>query len=343
MGGSAQVREPPPAWLRAWFEAPGRPLWLVGLALAGVGTLLFGFQELLLDRHRLATRDANVLDNARVAVTHVVITAYLLTAYVYAERTTQQSIRTLLPRIDPGHTEALLGRSPGARAALALAIPFGLGAFLLVTTRISPGVISLWPADWTPEEAWHRVLGCAIGILAIRLSTLLVVESRRLSAAARAIRHLDLLGDEAIPPFARAGLTYALLVIGTVAAFALFLVDLRYLPLVGIVLASTLVVAVVALLLPLRGIRARIIQAKGDELRWCHEQMRERRARLASGAGDEAASLSELVAWEARIREVREWPLDASAFKRFGLYLLLPLGSWAGGALVERGIDALLD
>jgi len=40
---------------------------------------------------------------------------------------------------------------------------------------------------------------------------------------------------------------------------------------------------------------------------------------------------------------VREWPFDASTLVRFGLYLLIPLGSWAGGAFVERVIDALLE
>ena len=112
---------------------------------------------------------------------------------------------------------------------------------------------------------------------------------------------------------------------------------------------ATLVVAVVALLLPLRGIRARIIDAKRQELRWCRQQMQERRARLpdashgSHGADSDAPRLDELVAWERRIQEVREWPLDAPTSRRFVLYLLLPLGSWAGGALVERGIDALLD
>ena len=39
---------------------------------------------------------------------------------------------------------------------------------------------------------------------------------------------------------------------------------------------------------------------------------------------------------------MREWPFDASTLARFGLYLLIPLGSWAGGALVERLINAIL-
>ena len=36
------------------------------------------------------------------------------------------------------------------------------------------------------------------------------------------------------------------------------------------------------------------------------------------------------------------WPADSATFGRFSLYLLIPLGSWAGGAIVERFVDSLL-
>jgi hypothetical protein len=36
------------------------------------------------------------------------------------------------------------------------------------------------------------------------------------------------------------------------------------------------------------------------------------------------------------------WPFDAPIRLRFTLFLLLPLGSWLGGALVERAVDTLL-
>lgn len=49
--------------------------------------------------------------------------------------------------------------------------------------------------------------------------------------------------------------------------------------------------------------------------------------------------LAVLLALEARVESVREWPLDLSTVVRFAFYLALPLGSWLGGALVERGLD----
>jgi len=342
MASTAPAAPVATGWLRRLFELPGCSVWLVGAALALGGVLLFALQELLLGRFRLLT-DPGVLDNMRVSATHVVITAYLLTAYVHAQRTTEQSIDALRPCLDPGRAQDRLAPTRGERATLELSTLVGILVFLVVTTRVSPGEVYLTPARWDPEVAWHRVFGLTMGILTLRLSTLIVLESGRLSALASAIARLDLLDRAATSPFARQGLSYALLVIGVVSAYALFLVDLRYLPLVGIVFVGTLGVAATALLLPLRGIRQRIIEAKREELAWCREQMRGRRARLAGNAGAEGAPLDELVAWEARIEAVREWPLDASTFQRFALYLLLPLGSWAGGALVERAIDALLD
>jgi hypothetical protein len=100
-------------------------------------------------------------------------------------------------------------------------------------------------------------------------------------------------------------------------------------------------VGVLALLLPLRGVRARIRETKRVELAWLRERLRGARRGLASGSAHED-DLRDLLAWEGRVMAVSEWPLDASTFTRFSLYLLIPLGSWAGGALVERVIDALL-
>lgn len=55
-----------------------------------------------------------------------------------------------------------------------------------------------------------------------------------------------------------------------------------------------------------------------------------------------ASRLAALIALERRLERVREWPLDLSTVVRFGLYLALPLGSWLGGALVEKAVDVLM-
>ena len=53
--------------------------------------------------------------------------------------------------------------------------------------------------------------------------------------------------------------------------------------------------------------------------------------------------LPALLAWEARVESIREWPFDTPTLVRFALFLLIPLGSWLGGAVVERVVDLVLD
>jgi hypothetical protein len=50
-----------------------------------------------------------------------------------------------------------------------------------------------------------------------------------------------------------------------------------------------------------------------------------------------------LLAFEKRIESVREWPFDAPTLTRFFLYVAIPLGSWIGGALIERLLGTVLD
>ena len=59
-------------------------------------------------------------------------------------------------------------------------------------------------------------------------------------------------------------------------------------------------------------------------------------------ANADSITVAELVAYEERTERVREWPFDAPTLFRFALYLLIPLGSWLGGAVMERLVDRLL-
>jgi hypothetical protein len=98
-------------------------------------------------------------------------------------------------------------------------------------------------------------------------------------------------------------------------------------------------------LLPVWGIH-RAIQA---------EKRREQNRVLAAIAGDSAALEASPLAAHAsvlkgialldyleKVDRVREWPFDASALRRFGLYLLIPPLGWIGGALVERVLERVL-
>ena len=49
------------------------------------------------------------------------------------------------------------------------------------------------------------------------------------------------------------------------------------------------------------------------------------------------------MAYRGVVENAGSWPLDSSVLFRFALYLLIPLGSWLGGAIVERGLDSFLN
>ncbi len=52
--------------------------------------------------------------------------------------------------------------------------------------------------------------------------------------------------------------------------------------------------------------------------------------------------LADLIAYHQLIDRTREWPIDAANLLKFFMYLLIGLGSWLGGALVERFLDSRL-
>ena len=142
-------------------------------------------------------------------------------------------------------------------------------------------------------------------------------------------------------PLIRQGLTNALLVFGMVSVLSLLGVESRYWPaLVGFWISFT-VLAWIGLMLPLRGIRRKFKATKNQELEWCRKSLKASRDALKSGSGD-GLSIADTLAYQSLIESQRNLPFDNSILVRFSLYLLIPLGSWLGGAFVERGVDLIL-
>ena len=331
----------PRSWTRRLFERTRLPTFGAGLALLLL--LLGGFttQELILGRFALARESIVIAEDMWIAIVHVVIAAYLVTACVYCEQTRDTTLEELRPLLDEAGAEGALARAAGERRILLGAGLVGILLAFLISIYLAPEA-NYDPKSFNPENIWHRVLGLVLGFWITRLLLFITIESGRVSQLAGSLREIDLLDLGELRVFARQGLTSALLVIGSVSVFALFLVDLRYVGMVALLLVVASTVGTLALLLPLRGVRERIRAAKQQELAWCRDRMRRARDGLASGDGEDNGKLDELVAWEARIASVNEWAIDASTFVRFALYLLIPLGSWAGGALVERLVDTVL-
>jgi hypothetical protein len=110
--------------------------------------------------------------------------------------------------------------------------------------------------------------------------------------------------------------------------------------------ALVLATGTVALLLPVRGVRERIRETKNAELARIHAAIRGETNALGESViarRAETVDLADLLAYRAHVQSVHEWPFDAPTMLRFALYLAIPIGSWLGGAMVERLLGAALD
>jgi len=334
---------------RVYASVPLSPA-VVGVAIAGVLVLAFGVSEVAFGRH-LLLRDveypfaALLLSEARIAVVHCLLAVYLPTAYVYLLQSYRSTLGQLRGDLDCSDSEVADLRARIGRygpVALGLAGLVGVGVVLLITRGTTPAHVNPW--DWSAqlqETRWHRVLTPWIGWWAAIFLLAGAVESLRLRRLATRVPRIDLLDLRSLWPFTRQALLNALLTAGLVAIGLLILVDTGFWDTVltyWIVMSAAITLLLVLSLLPLHRL---IRDAKRRELDWCRDALIRERTTLREG-GAELSRIEEVVAYRGVVEGVSAWPADSSTLVRFSLYLLIPLGSWAGGAVVERFVDSLL-
>jgi hypothetical protein len=330
--------------LEPWTQGPTWSPWRLSLAIAAVLAALFLALEAALGRLPLVVGDGHVRGDFRVALVLIAVVAYLPGALARLAQGAHATIDALVPvlRATPAEQAALredAGRfDPGALRRAGLA---GVAAMVALPFFTNLTLDAWTPWKLPPEALAHRALLPGVGWLAGRFFYALVVESRRLARIGRTRVAIDLLDLRPLAPIPRQGLRHALLGAGLFAIVALALVDVGIAPHLLQVLALALVAnatfAAAALLLPARGLRDAILAVKRAELATTDADLRRARA----GAPG-ARPLADVLAWRAFVEAVPEWPFDAPTVGRFLLYLAIPLGSWLGGALVERVVDALL-
>lgn len=156
---------------------------------------------------------------------------------------------------------------------------------------------------------------------------------------------IDLLNLNELALFARRGLRSALTWVLFSCLFSLFWFGgnaaQANLPL----LVLTLTMASAAFALPVTAVRNNVLTVKRAELERLGEEIRGERERAfapPSRQSNPSPRLANLIAYYRLIESAREWPTDAANLLRFLLYMLLGLGSWLGGAVVERALDNAL-
>ena len=328
-----------PWTLRAYDALPGNPISIGAVLAIGLLTAFF------VGRAVFGGAENPAPGELRVAVTQILIAAYCATAYTYVLMTARRTTRELSLAVPdlPNH-RAIIDRA-GKHAKWILPLVGAVSYLIIgigVTNATTLDATSPWYwQGWSYDVFWHRVTTVAFVYWIGCFNYVIVVESARLSRMSARIVTLDLLNMRPYQPLIRQGLTNALLVFGMVSVLSLLGVESRYWPaLIGFWISFT-VLAWIGLMLPLRGIRSKFKHAKNQELEWCRVNLKVSRDALKSGSG-EGLSIADTLAYQSMIENQRNWPFDNSILVRFLLYLLIPLGSWLGGALVDRGVDLIL-
>ena len=196
---------------------------------------------------------------------------------------------------------------------------------------------------WSAENAFVWIVGMWVGWSFGRFVHASLGQARRFSELAAALERIDLFDPGALAPFARQGLRSAFLWLVLVSFFSLNAVDLAWFALTAAVAVGG---AVAALMLPVRGVHLRLRATKHAELERVNAALRGVPDALTGSPIAERSGglgLADLLAYRSFVEGVREWPFDSPTLLRFALILALPLGSWLGGALVERLLTAALD
>jgi len=279
-------------------------------------------------------------------VTLALVLAYATAASWLSVHWTAEDLEALRPIADVDDvTWSVWARRlhrPGRRP---LALAAAIGALCGVGVALVPdSTAGNAPVHWIGHVIWAWLLNPLLFAVLGMLTQLSRAGTKIFDTVGRRVRVR--LGDPAaLAPFARTGLRRALLwLLGS--ALAVLLLPAADSPEVVVgVIAVTLGLGVASMIGPSRGVHARIREVKEAELSWVRGEIESAVAAMRRGEPADAtlaARLPALVAWETRVAAAREWPFDAETRLRFLLLLLVPLGSWLGGALVERAVDAWL-
>ncbi|MDJ0867366.1 MAG: hypothetical protein QNK03_14745 [Myxococcota bacterium] len=340
--------------VRPWFcrivdALPGAP---VGAAVAIAGGL-GAVQLFAIGLHQWFALAPRSLDR-EISVSLLVFSigiAYLICAgwlVVDGARRDLVSLRASL-RGGPERFESLARSFTHHERGRLLAVTLGGPLVPFAIHAVAPGQggpTSVWlagaPLDF--ELAYRLASQLLFWLVAMPVFYVWGVGVQRLWRCGRHALRVDLLDLEALAPFTRVGLRLALvvlavpllllpvsLVLGPPARIEMLL----YLPVMALGIA--------ALAVPAWGLRGAIRAAKQAELERVRRALHGEPGALdGSLLAGQTPSLIELLRYRHEIRALREWPFDAGALGRLGLYLLIPVASWVAGALVERFVDRVL-
>jgi hypothetical protein len=229
----------------------------------------------------------------------------------------------------------------------------GLGVVCVLGELAVQRWTRLLGGEWSIRDASLFAVAATTWILFGRVTACIIAAVRVYSRVGERGVKVDLLDLAPLSPLTQHGLRIVLFLVIAEAASVTSVVigptPANSSTALALFVASTswvLLLSAAAFLLPVRGLRRRIRTRKAEELAKIRGDIRTDQDLVAQRGSDSAEAstrLPGLITLEKRIESVREWPFDAPTLTRFFLYVAIPLGSWVGGALVERLLGAALD
>jgi hypothetical protein len=330
-------------YIEAVFVAIGV---VAGVALAYLGSAVaFAGEAVFFDASDTSAINLSFRFNGILTL----VIAFTAAVLVAERRAIARDLAELRAVVEASDSEwAAWQRRPSEPRGRRLAAVSGLGGALGVAISVTGMVVASEPRagdPWIGHTIWDLVLNAALFALLAVLAQRSVGRARVLSEMGRRVR-VRLIDPSDLSPFARAGLRGAIYWFLGSSIASLLAIDADVPWLVAIVIAVTVGLGIWSLRLPSRGVHESLRHAKRAELERVRSEIeRTRDALLRPDDADceRTARLPALLAYEARVSSVREWPFDSVTLARFLVVLLVPLGSWLGGALVERLVDFVLD
>ena len=328
-------------WLRLFAAFPGSPLWLT-LILTSVYTVVSQIARSLLA--------ADVYDSAYIWFDGLngLLFALTPTGIFYLRGAMLRDLRDLQPVLDcsDAELEEIATEVTCVPARRLLPSVACLVLFFASLPLLDPNFFSTGrPALDDPHLLFFILRNCLTGWV---VGHAFASEFQATRAYAHLGRHrlqIDLLDTTPLRPFARRGQRSALVWIGAVSLVSLFWLSDSAGLTNGIIVLLIIVMVIYSFFHSIRNVHLGILAEKQKQLSFLRTEIRAERGSLLeprrSDSGD-SGRLAGLLAYYDLVERAPEWPFDAPVVLRLSLFVLLGLGSWLGGALVERLLESVM-
>ena len=337
---SADYEPPITDWTLRPFAASGSP-WRVAPLLTLLLTALSQAVRALIGQTHPAPfwRDPFLF----LDLLNSVLVVYIPTALWLLRRGRLRDLRELRPHLREGISYAAqvdaVVRIPLRRLALcSLAAAVAFGVLPTIDRGFWEGPM---PPLTHPFMIFFIIRMAITGWLGGRA---IASESTSLTALSRiAATHtrVDLLDLRPFEIFARTGMRSALAWVLISSLVSLFWLGPGAGTANGFILGTILLAVALGFYACIHGAHRAIAAARREALGAVEARIARAGASLMEGraAAANEPRLADLIAWHGFLERVREWPIGAPALARGVLVAALGLGSWLGGALVDRAVD----